>query len=68
MTCAAKRKDDQLADMMARLDAKDTQIPDLIVQITTWNSHSGGRRNNNDNNDDDNDTNQPRHGPKRRKR
>ena len=34
MAEAAKRKDDQLSDMMSRLDAKDKQMSDLIAQIT----------------------------------
>ena len=45
MVEATKMKDDQLAYMMARLDAKDKQMSDLIAQITTSKSN---RRNDDD--------------------
>ena len=34
----ARRKADQLASMLSRMDAKDKQITDLIAQVTSMNT------------------------------
>ena len=34
----ARRKDDQLASMLSRMDAKDKQMTDLIAQVTSMNT------------------------------
>ena len=47
MAEAAKRKENQLSDMMSRLDTKDKQMSDFIAQVTTWKNNSDGRRTNN---------------------
>ena len=35
-----RRKDDQLASMLSRMDAKDKQMTDLIAQVTSMNTQS----------------------------
>ena len=66
MRTLVQSKDDQLARMEDRLDAKDEQLRELITQLTTKNDNGGGRYNNDDNGGGDNE--QRRHGEGRRKR
>ena len=44
MTTANKSKDDQLAEMMVRLDAKDVQMENPIAQLTAPEGGGGGER------------------------
>ena len=57
----ARRKDNQLAAMLSKMDAKDKQMTNLIAQVTTMST----RRRDDDNNDDDDKTQQTRN-PKRK--
>ena len=57
----ATRKDDQLAAMLSRMDAKDKQMTDLIAQVTKMST-----RRKREDDDDDDDKSQHMRNPKRK--